>query len=68
MGDHFIQGKWSKPERSEGINWKELWVLNKALEIWGQYVAQKLILVRMDNSAAASYASYGAGRVFNQLR
>ena len=53
MGDHFIQGKWSKPERGEEINWKELWVPNKPLEAWGQYVAQKLVLVRTDNSAAA---------------
>ena len=62
MGGRFIQGKWSKPERSESINWKELRVLNKVLAAWGQYVAQKLVLVRMDNSAAASYANYGAGR------
>ena len=26
-------------------------------------MAQKLVLVRMDNFAAASYANYGAGRV-----
>ena len=63
MGDRFIQGRWSKHELGEGINWKELWVLNRALETWGQHVAQKLVLVRMDNSAAASYANYGAGRV-----
>ena len=31
LGGHFIQGKWSKSERGEGVNWKELWVLNKAL-------------------------------------
>ena len=24
LGDHYIQGKWSKLERREGINWKEL--------------------------------------------
>ena len=62
MGDRFIQGKWSRPERRGGINWKELWVLNKVLEAWGQHVAGKLVLVRMDNAAAASYANYGAGR------
>ena len=63
LGDRFIQRKWSKRELKEGINWKELWVLNRALETWCQQVAQKLVLVRMDNAAAASYANYGAGRV-----
>ena len=63
MGDHFIQGKWSRPERGEGINRKELWVLNRALESWGQYVVQKPVLVRMGNTTEASCANYGAGRV-----
>ena len=63
MGDRFIQGRWSRPEQGEGINRKELWVLNKALEAWRQHVAQKLVLVRMDNTTAVSYANYGAGRV-----
>ena len=31
-GDRFIQGKWSRLGRREGVNWKELWVLRKALE------------------------------------
>ena len=65
MGDRFLQGKWVKPELSEGINWKELWVLNKVLEAWGGHLAQKLVLVRMDNTTAVSYANYGAGRVSN---
>ena len=34
LGDHFIQGKWSKLERREGINWMELCVLNRVLETW----------------------------------
>ena len=63
LGDHFIQGKWSKLERREGINWKELRVLNRALETWRPLLAGKLALDRMDNGAAASYANYGAGRV-----
>ena len=63
LGDLFIQGRWSKFELREGINWKELWVLSKAIETWHQHVAQKLVLVRMDNSTAVSYANYGAGRV-----
>ena len=29
----------------------------------GDHVAQKLVLVRMDNTTAASYANFGAGRV-----
>ena len=40
-----------------------MWVLNRSLETWRQQVAQKLVLVRMDNTAAVSYANYGAGRV-----
>ena len=48
--------------RREGITWKELWVLRKALETRGELLAGKLPLVRMGNSAAASYANYGAGR------
>ena len=32
------------------------------LEAWGQYAAQELVLVRTDNSTAASYANHGAGR------
>ena len=63
LGDHFLQGKWSKLERREGINWKELRVLNRALETWRPLLAGKLALARMDNGAAASYANYGAGRV-----
>ena len=61
--DLFIQGKWSKLERREGINCQELWVLKTALEAWGDSLAGKLVLVRMDNSAAASYANFDAGRV-----
>ena len=63
LGDLFIQGRWSKLESREGINWKELWVLSKALETWYRHVAQKLVLARMDNSTAVSYANYGAGRI-----
>ena len=57
-----IQEKWSKWDRAEGVNWKELRVLRRALESRGGLLARKLVLVRMDNSAAASYANYGAGR------
>ena len=31
-GDRLIQGEWLKLGQREGINWKELWVLRKALE------------------------------------
>ena len=65
LGDRFIQGKWAKSDRLEGINWKELWALRRAMELLGELLAGKLVLVRMGNSAAASYANYGAGRVPN---
>ena len=52
--DHYIQGKWSNVERREGINWKELWVLLRVFETWGAMLAGKLVLVRIDNCAAAA--------------
>ena len=61
--DLYIQGNWSKLDRSEGINWQELWVLKPALESWGDRLAGNLVRARMDNSAAAAYANFGAGRV-----
>ena len=63
FGDLYIQGNWSKLDRSEGINWQELWVLKPALESWGDRLAGNLVRARMDNSAAAAYANFGAGRV-----
>ena len=63
MSDRFIQGKLSKWGRAEGINWEELRALRRALESRGGLLAGKLVFVRMGNSAAASYADYGAGRV-----
>ena len=63
LGDHFFRGMSSKLGRRQGIDWKELRVLNRALEPWRPPLAGKLFLARMDTSAAASYANYGAGRV-----
>ena len=65
LGDRFIQGKWAKSDRLEGINWKEPWALRRAMELRGELLAGKLVLARMDNSADASCANYGAGRVPN---
>ena len=62
-GDRFNQSKWPKMGLREGINWEELWVLESASELRGEYLAGKLVLVRMDDSAAVSYANYGAGKV-----
>ena len=62
-GDRFIQGKWPKMGMCEGINWKELWVLKSASELRGECLAGKLVSVRMGDSAAVSYANYGAGEV-----
>ena len=55
LGGRYTQGMWSEWGRAGGINWKELWVLRRALESRGELLAGKLVLVRMDNSAAASY-------------
>ena len=63
LRDHFIQGKWSKLERREGINWAELWVLNRVLEAWRAMLNGKLVLARTDNSTAVTHAKYGAGGV-----
>ena len=49
-GDRFIQGKWSEPERREGINWRELRVLGCILARRGKVPKDKLVLVRMDNA------------------
>ena len=69
IGDRFFQGKWPKLELREGINWKVLWALKTALETRGEFLVGKLVLVRMDNSAAVSCANYGAGGAphFTQL-
>ena len=63
MGDAYIQGKWSKMEMREGINRKDLRVLNSSLESWGPQMSGKLALPRVDNTTPVSYANYGAGRV-----
>ena len=39
--DLYTQGKWSKLDRREGINWQEPWVLKTALESWGDRLAGK---------------------------
>ena len=61
MGDDFIQGRWSKLERREGFNWKELRAPNRVLDTWCAMLAGKLVLARMDNSTAVAYANPGAG-------
>ena len=63
LGDHYVEGEWSKLDRREGINWKELWALRRVLETRCTLPAGKLVLVRMDNCLAAAYTNYGAGRV-----
>ena len=63
FGDLYIQGKLPKLGRGEGINWQELCALKTALEPWGDRLSGNLVLARMDNSTAAAYANYGAGRV-----
>ena len=52
LGDHFMQGKWSKLERREGISLKELRVLIRVLEARSSSLAGKLVLVRTDDSTA----------------
>ena len=63
LGDHFIQGMWSKLECREGINWEELRVLTRVVETWSSLLTGELVFVRPDNGTAASRANYGAGRV-----
>ena len=61
--DLCIQGEWSKLDRSGGVNWQVLRAVETALESWGDLLAGKFVVARMDNSTAAAYANYGAGRV-----
>ena len=63
FGDLYIQGPWPPEALREHINWKELYVLTRCLAEWGSLVEERLILVRMDNTTAISYANYGSGRV-----
>ena len=44
FGDLYVQGRWAKLDRREGINWQELWVLKTSLESWGDRIAGKLVL------------------------
>ena len=44
FGDLYVQGRWAKLDRREGINWQELCVLKTSLESWGDRIAGKLIL------------------------
>ena len=64
MGDWFIHGSGvsTKVAASEGVNWKELWVLEGALTQRPSFVGGKLVPTRQYNSAAAAYANHGPGR------
>ena len=62
LGAAFIRCAWPKTEMREGVNWKELWVLREPMKKRGPQMSGKLVLARMDSSAAVSYANRGAGR------
>ena len=47
----------------EGLNWKELWVLEAALESRGDYAAGRFALVRLGNSSLVPYVNFGKGKV-----
>ena len=44
LGDLYVQGRWAKLDKREGINWQEMWVLKTSLEFWGDRIAGKLVL------------------------
>ena len=46
----------------EGVNWEELWVLEKCFRVRSDLVRGKLALARIDNATAAAYADYDADR------
>lgn len=62
-GNRYIQGKWDASEAARHINWKELSVVLRCLEAWGDLVTGQAVLVRMDNTTAICYVNYGSGRV-----
>ena len=64
MGDRFLQRAWQPEAANEGVNWKELRVLGCAINVWSDVVKDGLVLVRIDNNAAALYANRGAGGSF----
>ena len=57
----FAQGEWAREADSGGTNRNELWILVRVLTRWSDVRKDKLVLVRIDNAAAAAYANYGAG-------
>ena len=59
MDDRFILGGWPPKASCEGVNWQELWAVERALNTSCDLVRDKLVLVRMVDSTAAAYADYG---------
>ena len=62
-GDVWRQGTWSDQELTQAINWKELNVYYKALQLIPELLNGKLIYAKIDNSCAVHYVNVGAGRI-----
>jgi hypothetical protein len=65
LGEIHIQGKWNEEEATLHINWKELKAYHFALLQLGKELAQKIVYVKSDNSAAIHYINSGRGRMSN---
>ena len=68
LGERLTQGHLSKTALRESVNWKDLWVLEGHLRLWGDLVRGKLVSARMDNAAAVAHANHGAGRSPDRTR
>ena len=61
LGNRFLKGSSTRLAMREGINWKELWALEESLQVRGDLVRGKLVLLRLDNATAVAYANRAAG-------
>ena len=62
-GDVWHQGTWPSSEMRQSINWKELKAYHYALDRLSDVLANKLIIVKMDNTCAVHYVNSGQGRI-----
>ena len=63
IGDHFAQGKWIGEDVDRHINWKELKAYEHALDTFPLLLANKILYVKADNTAALHYINVGRGRI-----
>ena len=62
-GSVWRQGRWSESEMAKSINLKELEAFRRALTELSQLLANKLVLLKSDNTCAAHYVNAGTGPI-----